>query len=172
MLKLLGAILVIGTSASLGLSMRQQAVCRIRALTEWIDCINLLILEIGGRGTPLHETFLIVSRSRNRMTAPFFLELTKRISGMPDYDLRSMWQDAVAQYAADWAIRPSERELLAGIADYLGQYDGAAQTQSLQTAMLRMSGLRDTAAEELRSRGSLYRTCGAAAGILLVLVFL
>ena len=33
MLKLLGAILVIGTSASLGLAVRQQAVCRVRILT-------------------------------------------------------------------------------------------------------------------------------------------
>ena len=172
MLKLLGAILVIGTSASLGLALRQQAVCRVRALTEWIDSINLLILEIGGRGTPLHEAFLIVSRSRNRLTAPFFLELTKRISGMPEYDLQSLWRDAVGRYTADWSIRPQEQELLTGIADYLGQYDGAAQTKSLQAAMLRLSALRDTAAEELRSRSSVYRTCGAAAGILLVLVFL
>lgn len=172
MLKLLGAILVIGTSASLGLAVRQQAVCRVRILTEWIDCINLLILEIGGRGTPIHEAFLIVSRSRNKTLVPFFLELTKRISGMPEYDLRSLWRDTVTRYAPDWGIRTQEQELLLGIADYLGQYDGAAQTQSLQTAMLRLSGLRDTAAEDLRSRSSVYRTCGAAAGILLVLVFL
>lgn len=172
MLKLLGSILVIGASAALGLALRQQAVVHVRALTEWIDCLNLLLLEIGGQCTPLHEAFLAVARSRNRTVAPFFLELTKRMSGMPDCDFRAMWRDAVGRYAAEWGLRPEEADLLTGVGDFLGRYDGAAQTHSLQTVMLRLTERRDEAAFDLRTRNSLYRTCGAAAGILLVLVFI
>lgn len=172
MLKLLGSILIIGASAALGLAVRQQAALRVRALAEWIDSLNLLILEVGGRSTPLHETFLIISRSRNQLIAPFFLELSKQISGMPFYDFRTVWNKALRAYGESWGLHAEEQNVLIGIADYLGRYDGGAQTQSLQTAMLRLQEQRDRAAEELRAKNSVYRTCGAAVGILLVLVLI
>ena len=172
MLKLLGSILIIGASTALGLAMRQQTAAKVRALTEWIDCINLLILEIGKRGTPLHEAFLTLSCSRNRMLMPFFRQLAEQISGLPEYDFRLIWRKTVKAHLEDWGFGGDEQDVLNSIADYLGQYDCNAQTSSMQTAMLRLQELRDHTAAELRSKNSLYRTCGAAVGILLVLVLI
>ena len=172
MLKLLGSILIIGASAALGLAVRQQAALRVQVLSEWVDCLNLLILEVEGKSTPLHEVFLIISRSTNHRIAPFFLELSGQISGMPFYDFRTVWKKILQIYAEDWGIHTEERTVLIGIADYLGRYDGHAQAKSLQTTMQSLREQRDRAAEELRAQSSLYRTCGAAVGILLVLILI
>lgn len=172
MLKLLGSILIIGASAALGLAMRQQAVIRIRVLSEWIDCLNLLILEVNGHGATLHETFLIISKSRNSLAAPFFSDMAKQISGMPSYDFRVLWKKTLREHAEKWGIKSDEQNILNSISDYLGQYDGTAQTNSMRTAMLRLQEIRDLASDELRSKNSIYRTCGAAGGILLVLVLI
>ena len=172
MLKLLGSILIVGASAALGLAVRQHAVVKVRVLAEWIDCINLLILEIGQRNIPLQEAFLVIAGSRNRLVGPFFYELSKQISGLPVYDFSMIWRKSLKRFWEDWGLQQEEQEILLGIAEYLGRYDSAAQTQCLETAMLRLRACRDHTADELRSNKSLYRTCGAAAGILLVLVLI
>lgn len=170
MLKLLGSILIIGASAALGLAVRQKVVIRLHALTEWIDCVNLLMLEIGDRGTPLHDACLVLSRSRNGLIAPFFRKLAEQIGGLPEFDFRKIWRNGIKNNMAEWEFGTSEQEVLNGIADYLGQYDGEAQVKSLRNAMVRLQAMRNEAAEELRSKSSLYRTCGTALGILLVLI--
>ena len=48
-------------------------------------------------------------------------------------------------------------------------YNGVAFT-AIDTALHRLQMLRELAFAELRDRGSLYRTCGIAAGLLVILV--
>ena len=72
----------------------------------------------------------------------------------------------------DWELGKEELEILNGIADYLGQYDSISQVNSLKSVMLRIQAMRDEAAEELRSKSNLYRTCGTALGILIVLILI
>ena len=172
MLKLLGSILIIGASTALGIAVRQQAAFRVRVLTEWIACLNLMMIEIGGRGTTLHEIFLTISNSRNRLIAPFFLDLAKQISGMPAYDFRTVWKKTLSNYSEQWGIHTEEQRILLEIADYLGRYEGSAQSHSIKSVLIQLQEQRDKAADELRSRNSIYRTCGAAVGILLVLVLI
>ena len=172
MLKLLGSILVIGASAALGLAVRQQTAIRVRALDEWINCIDLLTMEVATQGTPLQESFLTLARSGNRLTAVFFQRMAEQISALPEYDFRSVWRKNIKANAEEWAFGRNELEVLSSIADYIGQYSGEAQNKSLQSALMRLRSCRDEAAVELRSKSSLYRTCGTAVGILLVLILI
>ena len=67
--------------------------------------------------------------------------------------------------AADSNIFTTEKQLK----EY-GEKLPADKKAAIETALHRLQMLRELAFAELRDRGSLYRTCGIAAGLLVILV--
>ena len=63
-----------------------------------------------------------------------------------------------------------ECDILCEAAGFLGRYDAAEQKAGLDAVLHRLQAARELAAAELHDRGSLCRTCGIAAGLLVILV--
>ena len=59
-----------------------------------------------------------------------------------------------------------------GHADYLGRYDADEQLTGLTQVERRLAASREAAQEDLANRGNLYRTCGIALGLLVILVLI
>ena len=60
--------------------------------------------------------------------------------------------------------------MLCDAANFLGRYDASEQKAAIDTALHRLQSCASWLFAELRDRGSLYRTCGIAAGLLVILV--
>ena len=58
------------------------------------------------------------------------------------------------------------------MAAFLGRYDAAQQLRDLEHTRGRLLELREAAREAARVRGGLYRTCGAAIGVMTVLILI
>lgn len=84
--------------------------------------------------------------------------------------LSYLWCAGMRAAQADAGLGREECGVLCDAANFLGRYDASEQKAAIDTALHRLQMLRELAFAELRDRGSLYRTCGIAAGLLVILV--
>ena len=172
MLKMLGTVLVIGACTALGLSARQQLARRVRNLTQLVQAFDLLLAEIGTNSTPLPQLMEQMSHEDLGEIRCFFAVLCRRMAQNRDLSFPYHWQSTARDLAEDLGLAPPETDLLRQTASYLGRYQTAQQIAGLTHTRTQLQGVLGKAQAALDGKGTLYRTCGVAVGIVVVLLML
>ena len=170
MLKLIGGVMIFGACAALGLSARQGLRRRVAAADDMLLALSLMQSEIASRRTPLPEIIADLADNPNATLRVVFSGLTRRLREQNGLSLSYLWRANLRACRAEVGLGEIECAILCDAANYLGRYDAAEQRAGLQQVSRRLTAARKAAADELGSKGGLYRTCGIAAGILIILV--
>ena len=172
MLKLLGAVMIIGACSALGLSVKQRMRLHLRALDAMIAMLQYISSELQCRMTPLPELIITLSQSEDPITRKIFGVMRRKMEQDDGLSLPYKWCRAFQGCREAVGLEEEETRLLCDMSAFLGKYDAAQQVKSLEYVRRRLCDLRLSAVEELRNKGNLYRTCGIALGIVTVLVLL
>lgn len=172
MLKLLGAILIIGSCGALGLSARQSLRERILAVDGFLKALERIESEIAYRLTPSPELIALLARESDDRIAPVFRSMERKLGQNDGLSLAYKWCRALRDDAPGCGLRAEEIGILCDASSFLGRYDSEQQLRSLQLTRKRLTQVRDEAAEDLKNKGNLYRTCGLTLGVLTVIVLL
>ena len=170
MLKLMGAVLVFGACASLGLSARQGLRRRVAAADAMLLALSLIEGEIASRRTPVSEVAGQLADSDNAAIRAVFGALHRRLMAADGLSLGYHWRAALRETRDEVGLDGQACDILCEAAAWLGRYDAGEQIAGLRQSGRRLRAARDAAADELREKGNLYRTCGVALGLLVVLV--
>ena len=173
MLKLMGSVMIFGACAALGLSARQGlrrrggGSGRNAAGAPSDERRNLRPPHAGARD----------SRTAGRERKPDYPDgvrpcLRRRLREENGLSLGYLWRSSLRDCRDQVGLGQPECEILSEAAAWLGRYDAAEQVAGLEQIARRLAAARDTAAGELQNKGNLYRTCGIALGILVVLVLI
>ena len=101
-----------------------------------------------------------------------FSGLRRRLREQNGLSLSYLWRANLRDNRTEVGFGTAECDILCEAANYLGRYDAAEQAAGLTQVSRRLSAAREAAAEELQNKGNLYRTCGIALGILVILVLI
>nr|WP_297275665.1 stage III sporulation protein AB [uncultured Agathobaculum sp.] len=172
MLKLMGSVMIFGACAALGLSARQGLRRRVTAADAMLLALKLMEGEISGRRTPVPEIVGQLAESENGIIRTVFSHLRRRLREENGLSLGYLWRASLRDCRDRVGLGQPECEILSEAAAWLGRYDAAEQVAGLEQVARRLAAARDTAAGELQNKGNLYRTCGIALGILVVLVLI
>lgn len=172
MLKLIGAVMIFGSCAALGLSARQNLRRRVAAADAMLLALSLIGSEISCRRTPLPEIIGELAENQNPTIRLVFSGLRRRLREQNGLSLSYLWRANLRDSRAEAGLGAVECDILCEAANYLGRYDAAEQVAGLEQVGRRLSAARAAADEELRGKGNLYRTCGIALGILVILVLI
>ena len=172
MLKLIGAVMIFGSCAALGLSARQNLRRRVTAADAMLLALSLIGSEISCRRTPLPEIIAGLAENQNPTIRLVFSGLRRRLREQNGLSLSYLWRANLRDNRAEAGLGAVECDILCEAANYLGRYDAAEQVAGLEQVGRRLSAARAAADEELRGKGNLYRTCGIALGILVILVLI
>lgn len=172
MLKLLGAVMIFGSCAALGLSARQTLRRRVAAADAMLLALQLIESEIAGRRATLPEIIGELAENENPSVRLVFASLRRRLREQNGLSLGYLWRFNLRECAAEIGLGESECNILCEAANYLGRYDADEQLAELRQVSRRLAAARGQAAGELANKGNLYRTCGIATGILVVLVLI
>lgn len=172
MLKLMGSVMIFGACAALGLSARQGLRRRVTAADAMLLALHLMSGEISGRRTPVPEIVGQLAESENRIIRTVFGHLRRRLREENGLSLGYLWRSSLRDCRDQVGLGQPECDILSEAAAWLGRYDAAEQVAGLEQIARRLAAARDTAAGELQNKGNLYRTCGIALGILVVLVLI
>lgn len=172
MLKALGALLIIGACTTLGLAAHAKLRRQIASLSAILNAITFLRAEIEGPRTPLPELIDTLAHSKNPDTRLLFREMRRRMEQMPGMSLGYHWSSTVRDLADDLCLSDEATAILRDASSFLGRYDAGQQLQCLNYTAERLEGYRQRACQEYQKHGNIYRTCGIAAGIFLVLMLI
>ena len=170
MLRLLGTILVIGACGALGFSARQRLARRASVLNQLIQALDVMAAELSERQTPLPDIIAQLQEEGGEESRRFFSEIHRRIHQEDGLSFSYRWQTTARDMAPELGLEEDETSILRDAAVYLGRYQTEQQLFGLQQTRARLESIRVQACNELETKGSIYRTCGSAAGIVPVLM--
>ena len=165
MLKLIGSVMIFGSCAALGLNARRELRRRVAAADAMLLALRLMENEITARRTPMPEIIDLLAKNENAVVRQIFSGVRRRMRERSGLSLSYLWCAGMRAAQADAGLGREECGVLCDAANFLGRYDASEQKAAIDTALHRLQMLRELAFAELRDRGSLYRTCGIAAGL-------
>ena len=168
MLKLIGSVMVFGSCAALGLSARQNLRRRVAATDAMLLALGLIRSEISGRRTPMPEIVGLLTENEQPIVRKVFRTLQRRLREQNGLSLGYLWRSTLRDCRAQVGLGTQECDA----ANYLGRYDADEQLTGLSQVERRLAASREAAQEDLANRGNLYRTCGIALGLLVILVLI
>ena len=101
-----------------------------------------------------------------------FRTLQRRLREQNGLSLGYLWRSTLRDCRAQVGLGTQECDILCDAANYLGRYDADEQLTGLSQVERRLVVSREAAQEDLANRGNLYRTCGIALGLLVILVLI
>lgn len=172
MLKIIGAILIFGSSAALGLAARQTISKRVAAADAMLLALMLIRNEISYMKETMPEIMRTLAANENQIVAKVFTSLTREIELRKELSFSYLWRKNLQEMQAEIGLGAPECEILCQAANFLGRYNAEEQIEALKNIEQKLKISREVAAEELKSKGNLYRTSGLAVGILVILVLI
>ncbi len=170
MIRWLGAILVAGGAAAVGLAAIQRLNTRVRLLSAFVGALEMMQSEIYFNLMPLPELMTQLSQRAAAPARPFFFRCARLMKKLGEESFQTLWHKAVCEAGEDW--RSGERETLMDLGALLGRYDCEAQARGVSYAKSRMEALLAKAEQERSRQSRVYGTLGVACGLAIVIILI
>lgn len=170
MLKLVGAVLVIGAGTLAGFYQAQQFAARPRQLRELILALQRLETEIGYGYTPLPDALERIGASLREPLQSLFGRAAQYMR--PDYGLsaRDSIQKALGEHWKRTSMKNAEREVLEQLSGVLGTSDRQDQMKHIALAALQLKHEEAAAREDQAKYEKMSKSLGLLIGALIVIL--
>ena len=172
MLKIMGIVLIIGSFTGIGISQRRQFRCHVTVLGDMLSVLDTISNELSFHLTSIPDIVKQLAADNRPAVSQIFTAMRDSIAKDDKLSLTFKWMKAFKDCGRDAGLSEDDITILCDLSDFIGKYDAQAQQKSIDYAKVRLSRQLEIASDELKSKGTVYRTCCVAAGILLVLVLL
>jgi len=171
MLNAIGAIMIIGATAMLGLSSVWRMSARVRVLTGLMAALEAMKSEICDRMTPLPELIEQLTREADPPLDRFFHRVAQEMAAIGMRSFYLIWKAAV-ESSEELALTAGERQTLIDLGRSLGRYDTEEQRDAFAYALRRLEGHLRRTEEARREQGRVHTVLGIAAGVFVVMILL
>jgi stage III sporulation protein AB len=169
MLKIMGALLVVGASSLIGFGLSNRLTGRCRLLKIWLHILEILKVEIYYQGNLLPEVFARIARGiDDRDLAYGFEKLARSVTFGSGAELKGAWRNYPVQ-AGSGFLNQSDFLILNELGDYLGSTDREDQCEKIKLCQSRLQNNLNLAETDQHKKLNLFRYLGFATGAVLVL---
>lgn len=171
MLRLIGAILVAGGAAAMGLAAAGTLKTRVDVLSSLILALDTIQTEITFRLTPLPELIALLEKQVSPPANQLFKNCSRYIAELGQRTFCSIWASAVEESTA-LELTLDEKKILSELGVFLGRYDAESQASAIAYTRHRLQRLLDGALDNRQKQGKLYRLLGVVAGAAAVIILI
>ncbi len=169
MIKVIGALLIIGTSTIAGFFYAQKFGERCRLIKLWLRILDIFRTEIYFQANPLREVFLkTATLIDDRYFSNAFNWLATSLVFGSDQDLEEAWNRFLTETGSG-ILEKNDILILRELGSYLGTTDRDDQLEKIKNCRANLEINLQSAEAERNKRTGLYRYLGFAMGALLVL---
>jgi len=171
MLTAIGAVLVIGATATVGITSLWRMGTRVRVLSALIVALEVMKSEVCDRMTPIPE---LIDQLAEEAPAPVNLLFRRLQAEMGEIGIRSfyfLWKNAILA-SPDLALREAEQETLIALGQSLGRYDANQQRDAFVYAQRRLERYLSKAELERSQQGKVHAALSIAVGVFMVIILL
>ena len=171
MLKIIGAILICGGTATIGFSAANQLMMRIKILNIWLGILDTMHSEIKFMLTPLNELMIKCLMQAEEPVKSFFQKVIENFRKNVDALFGEAWINALSD--CDFlGLVGQEKQIISDLGNVLGRYDANEQALRIEHIRKAVENRAKIAENEKNKLGKLYSSLGVACGIALVIVFI
>lgn len=170
MIKIIGIIIVLFGTTSLGIYKAGQYLSRLNNLYEIKKAFLYIQSEIRYLSTPLPEIFEGVAKKMRGPIRHFFERVANELKEKNGRELKQIWQESFAQTIKSEYLEKEAREEFLDAGGQLGCLERQAQEKSIEYFLKKWEFLIERRREEKNNRLKLYYVCGVMSGILMVIL--
>ena len=171
MVSVIGAILIIGATAAVGLSSVWRMRTRIRVLSGLMAALETMKSEICDRLTPMPELLEQLARESDPPVDRFFHRAVREMAAIGIQSFYFIWKAAV-EGSPELELTSNERQTLTDLGRTLGRYDTEEQRDALLYTLRRLERHLRCAEEERVKHGRVHAVLGIAVGVFVVVILL
>jgi len=170
MMKILGAVLIIGASTLFGYYKASLYAARPRQIRQLIHALKRLATEIGYGSTPLPEALARLSSQCSRPLNRMFGIIADRLRTGSSDTAKDVWQESVRLFWGQTAMKSPERETMLELGSSLGISDRENQLKHIELAVTLLQHEEAAARDEQLKYEKLSRSLGVLGGALIVIL--
>jgi len=170
MLKLIGAMLVVGAAALIGFTMALHYRRRPQQIRQLMHALQRLETEIAYGLTPLPEAFQSIARQIADPLAALFRRAAERLLAADGAPTRDIWSETVNEVWKRTSLGAPEREAVLQLGGVLGLSDRDDQIKHLRLAVGQLAAEEEQSREEHRRYGKMWKSLGVLIGALIVIL--
>jgi len=171
-LKIAGAVLVLISSALLGLYFAGLDSFRISDLNEWKKALLILRSQIAYAAIPLPEAMNLAAE---RVNAPVSYPLSvfaRRLSDRDSADTYSVWTNTLQENKSGSHLKQEDWEWLNNFGKTLGFLDKSMQLNSIDLAISYIDDKTEQLAGQSEKNKKMFGSLGILCGMLTVIILL
>lgn len=170
MLKLMGAMLLLGGGLALGLGAVGELDTRARGLSAMAAALNLLEGELAFRLSPMPDLLETLAHRAPQPAAAFFTACGRGMEHLGERPFEMIWADALAE--EPMGLADEDRLVLRELGPVLGRYGLEDQRRAAEAARQRLEAAAERVRECRRREGRAYGTLGLAMGAFVTILLL
>ncbi len=171
MIKAIGAILLVGGAALIGISASTALSARVRTLALFCRALELMCSEIGEVLTPLEAVMQKLGREMPEPLGEFFSGCAAEMRKRTDIPFGIIWKKQLKR-SEELKLGARETEELVSLGSVLGRYSAEEQRISIERTSRTIESMLRVAENDRRRLGGLYAKLSVICGISVVIVFI
>ena len=172
LLKIIGCMLVVLSSAGMGFFFSNEMRCRIDNLRELRKLIMLLRGDIRYGNTPLPEAINGIARRHKGCFGPFFTKISSRLNELSGLTFQEIWKDAVEKELINTSLSKKDKMQLLSFGENLGYLDKDMQMNTLDLFLTQLEEETKELSRTVKEKAYLYNSLGIMAGIFISIIML
>lgn len=169
-MKLLGALIILLTSTSIGFAFSKKYRERPRQLRQLKTALQSLEAEIMYGLTPIHVASHHLSEQLPKPISRFFSKLLVQLETKDGRSFQAIWMDTMEDFWPSTALKTAEKEIWSQFGQTLGQSDRLNQQKQIQLAFTHLDREEAEARIAQQQYEKLAKSLGVLGGLLLVLL--
>jgi stage III sporulation protein AB len=171
MFRLIGAIMVAGGAAAIGLIAAGKLKTRVDALSGLLAAIDVMQSEIFFRLTPLPDLIKMLEKQSEAPAKTLFSNCVNHIGQLGQKPFFNIWTQALEE-SRSLELLPAEKQILKELGNILGRYDADGQIKAIAYIHRRLETCLEASIREKEKQGKLYRMLGIVTGAAVAIILL
>ena len=171
-MKIIGCICVISSSAGMGLYFSAVLKSRIDELKELKKIILLLRGNIRYTNTPLPEAMESISKRYDGCYSTFLSIVTEQLQNLSGATLADIWRTAADKGLKGFSLSKLDKESLLNFGSNLGYLDKDMQLGTIDLYIAQLETEIEEASRTAKEKSYLYKSLGILGGIFISIIML
>ena len=169
-MKIIGCIMVIASSAGVGFYFSQEMRTRIENLKELKKLTGLLRGDIRYANTPLPEAINSIARRHNGSFQLFFRYVSTKLNELSGLTFAVIWKEAVEFELINTSLNKKDKLNLIQFGENLGYLDKEMQMNTIELYLVQLEDEISDLSKTVKEKAYLYNTLGIMAGIFITII--
>lgn len=172
LIKIIGIILVFGSSIAVGISAKTEMFLRVKALQQMILVVEIIERELKFNMIKISDLIFKLSKEIQNPIGRVFKKMYKLVTISDGLSIEYKWTKTFMEYGEFLHLKKSDLDIIKNMSNILGKYDVDEQLKSILYYKKLLNENLVDAKLKLKKEGNITNTIAISVGLLIVIILI